>query len=347
MSQKVIRLSGPRTSVRNLKAFQEPIPEPSKHEVLIKVHAVSLNFRDVAVATSLYPFPVKDNVIPCSDAAGVVVKVGEAVNKIAVDDHVIGTFDLSNLFGQQRDWLNGQGAPIDGVLREYVCIPAASAVQVPKESPLSFCEWSTLVCTGVTAWNALYGNIPLKPGQTVLLQGTGGVSITGLILAKAAGATTIITSSSDEKLAFVKEKYGVDYTINYKKHPEWSKEALRLTNGEGVDFILENGGSGTIGESLNAIKMGGNISVIGFLSQAEQSKMPDVASLALAKGAVVRGIVVGSTQLLQEVTRFVARKGLRLPVDKVFDFTEDSIIEAYEYVASGSQIGKVCIKVAE
>ncbi|KAE8362898.1 NAD(P)-binding protein [Aspergillus caelatus] len=347
MSQKVIRLNGPRTSVHNLKAFQEPIPEPSKHEVLIKVHAVSLNFRDVAVATSLYPFPVKDNVVPCSDAAGVVVKVGEGVNKIAVDDHVIGTFDISNLFGQQMDWLNGQGAPIDGVLREYVCIPAASAVQIPKESPLSFCEWSTLVCTGVTAWNALYGNIPLKPGQTVLFQGTGGVSITGLILAKAAGATTIITSSSDEKLAFVKEKYGVDYTINYKKHPEWSKEVLRLTNGDGVDFIFENGGSGTIGESLNAVKMGGNISVIGFLSQAEQSKMPDVASLALAKGAVVRGIVVGSTQLLQEVTRFVARKGLRLPVDKVFEFTEKSIIEAYEYMASGSQVGKICIKVAE
>ncbi|GAB1194246.1 hypothetical protein APSETT444_003490 [Aspergillus pseudonomiae] len=283
MSQKVIRLNGPRTSVRNLKAFQEPIREPSKHEVLIKVHAVSLNFRDVAVATSLYPFPVKDNVVPCSDAAGVVVKVGEGVNNIAVDDHVIGTFDISNLFGQQMNWLNG----------------------------------------------------------------TGGVSITGLILAKAAGATTIITSSSDEKLAFVKEKYGVDYTINYKKHPEWSKEALRFTNGEGVDYIFENGGSGTIGESLNTVKMGGNISVIGFLSQAEQSKMPDVASLALAKGAVVRGIVVGSTQLLQEVTRFVARKELRLPVDKVFEFTEESIIEAYEYMASGSQIGKVCIKVAE
>ncbi|KAF7596002.1 hypothetical protein BBP40_003781 [Aspergillus hancockii] len=347
MSQAVIRISGPRTSVGNLKTFKEAIPEPSKNEVLVKVHGVSLNYRDIAVATSLYPFPVKDNVVPGSDAAGVVVKVGESVTTLAAGDHVVGTFDLSNLFGQQMDWLNGQGGPIDGVLREYVCIPAVSAVQVPKESPQSFCEWSTLVCTGVAAWNALYGNIPLKPGQRVLLQGTGGVSITALILAKAAGATTIITSSSDEKLGFVKKNFGVDHTINYKTHPEWSKEALRLTNGEGVDYILENGGSGTIGESLNAVKMGGNISVIGFLSQAEQSEMPDVASLALAKGAVVRGIVVGSTQLLQEVVRFVARKGLRLPVDKVFDFAEESVIKAYEYVASSSQIGKVCIKVAE
>lgn len=178
-------------------------------------------------------------------------------------------------------------------------------------------------------------------------KGTGGVSITGLILAKAAGAKTIVTSSSDEKLKFVQDKFGADHVINYKKHPEWSKEALRLTTGEGVDYILENGGSGTIGESLNAIKMGGNVSVIGFLSQAEQSKMPDVASLALSKGAVVRGIVVGSTQLLQEVTRFVAAKELRLPIDKVFDFTEESVIKAFEYASSGSHIGKVCIKVAE
>ncbi|GIJ87026.1 hypothetical protein Asppvi_005928 [Aspergillus pseudoviridinutans] len=155
------------------------------------------------------------------------------------------------------------------------------------------------------------------------------------------------SSSSDDKLNLVKQNFGADLTVNYKTHPEWSKEVLRLTNGEGVDYILENGGSGTIGESLNAIKMGGNISVIGFLSRAEQSKMPDIASLALARGAVVRGIVVGSTQLLEEVTRFVATKGLRLPVDKVFAFKEDAVIEAYEYVSSGSQIGKVCIKVAE
>ncbi|KAJ5211091.1 NAD(P)-binding protein [Penicillium cf. griseofulvum] len=328
MSQTVIRIEGERTSVRNLKAFKEAIPEPSKHEVLIKVHSVSLNYRDIGVATSLYPFPVKDNVVPCSDAAGVVVKVGEGVSKLAVGDHVVGTFDPTNLFGQQVDWLNGQGGPVDGVLREYVSLPASATVKVPKESPQSFSEWSTLVCTGVTAWNALYGSVPLKPGQIVLCQGTGGVSITGIILAKAAGATTIVTSSSDEKL-------------------ELSKEVMRLTEGEGVDFVFENGGSGTIAESINSIKMGGNVSVIGFLSQAEQSKMPDVAGMALAKAATVRGITVGSTQLLQDLVRFVARKGLRLPVEKEFAFTQEDVVKAYEYVMSGSHIGKVCIKVAE
>ncbi|PYH84277.1 NAD(P)-binding protein [Aspergillus uvarum CBS 121591] len=347
MSQTVIRLDGERSSVRNLKAFQEPIPAPSKHEVLIRVHSVSLNFRDIAVATSQYPFPVKDRVVPCSDAAGVVVRVGDGVQKFAAEDRVVVTFDLTNLYGQQENWENGQGAPIDGVLREYISVPAASVVKLPKDAPQSFSEWSTLVCTGVTVWNALYGNMPLRPGQTVLCLGTGGVSITGVILAKAAGATTIITSSSDEKLEMVKSKFGADHGINYQTHPEWSQEVLRLTNGKGVDYILENGGSGTIAESLNSAKMGGNISVIGFLSQAKQSEMPDVASLALAKGAVVRGITVGSTQLLEEVVRFVAQKGLRLPVEKEFRFTQEEVVKAYEYMASGSHVGKVCIKLVD
>ena len=170
MSQTIIR-NGERTSVRNLKAFKESIPEPAKHEVLIKVHSVSLNYRDIAIATSTYPFPVKDNVIPCSDAAGVVVQVGEGVKRVAVGDHVIGTLDFTNIYGPQMDWLNGQGGPVDGVLREYVSIPAISAVKVPKDSPQSFSEWSTLVVTGVTVWNTLYGNVPLKPGQIVLCLG--------------------------------------------------------------------------------------------------------------------------------------------------------------------------------
>ncbi|KAL3434360.1 NAD(P)-binding protein [Aspergillus tetrazonus] len=299
MSQTVIRIAGERNSVRNLKASREEIPKPSKYGVLIKVHAVSLNYRDIAVATSQYPFPVKDNVIPCSDAAGVVVEVCEGVKGIVKCDHVVGTFDPTNTFGQQEDWLNGQGGPVDGVLREYLTLPGIAAVKLPKNSPLSFSEWSTLVCTG-----------------------TGGVSITGLLLARAAGATTIVTSSSDEKLESVKAKF------------EWSKEVLRLTDGEGVDYVLENGGSGTIAESINAVKMGGNVSVIGFLSQAKE--MPDVAGLALAKGAVVRGITVGSTQLLQEVVRFVGRKGLRLPVDKEFGFSAEETVKTLEYLKSGS-----------
>ncbi|KAL4966723.1 zinc-dependent alcohol dehydrogenase family protein [Aspergillus stella-maris] len=344
MSQTVIRFTE-RTSVRNLKTHTEEIPEPAKHEVLIKVHAVALNYRDIAVATSQYPFPVKENVVPCSDAAGIVVTVGEGVKGLAPGDKVIGTFDPTNTYGPQEDWLNGLGGPVDGVLGEYITIPGAAAVKVPQESEQSFAEWSTLVVTGVTAWNALYGNVPLRPGQVVLALGTGGVSITGLLLAKAAGAIPIITSSSDTKLAAVQSKYGFDHTVNYKTHPTWSKEVLRLTGGQGADCVLENGGSGPIAESLNSNRMGGNVSVIGFLAQAKE--MPDVVGMALGKGAVVRGVTVGSTQLLREVVRFVAAKGIRLPVDREFGFSLEGVMEGLESMASGGHVGKVCIRVVE
>lgn len=142
---------------------------------------------------------------------------------------------------------------------------------------------------------------------TLFLIGTGGVSITGLVLAKAAGATTIITSSSDEKLRYIKEKYQVDHVINYKKTPDWASEVQKITDGQGVDYILENGGSGTIKQSLSAIAYGGIISVIGFLSAAPQEEMPDVAALALGKGANVRGIMIGSKQMLEDTVRFILR----------------------------------------
>lgn len=171
------------------------------------------------------------------------------------------------------------------------------------------------------------------------------MSITGLILAKAAGATTIITSSSDDKLKYVREKYGVDHTINYKTTPDWAQEALRITGGRGADFILENGGAGTIKQSIEAITMGGIIAVIGFLAQIPQSEMPDVALLALGKGAVVRGVTVGSTQLLEEVVRFVGSKKLNVPVETTFGFTREEILKAYEYLQSGQHVGKVCINV--
>lgn len=176
--------------------------------------------------------------------------------------------------------------------------------------------------------------------------GTGGVSVTGLILAKAAGARTIITSSSDAKLKHVQDTYGADDTINYKTNPKWSEEVLKLTNGHGADFIFENGGAGTIAESINAVAYGGCISVIGFLASCPQDKMPDVAALALSKGAIVRGIMVGSKQQLEEVTRFVLTRNLQVPVEKEFGFTLEGIIEAFEYMTSGQHIGKISIKVS-
>lgn len=171
-SQQVFRLTGNRESYHELQTFQEDIPTISNREVLIRVRAVALNYRDLAISKSTYPFPVKEKVVPCSDAVGEVVEVGSAVSRnIAKGDTIVGTFDPTNLYGPQRDWNNGQGGPVDGVLRQYIVLPAEAVVKVPKDSSLSHAQWASLVCTGVTAWNSLYGNIPLKPGQTVLFQG--------------------------------------------------------------------------------------------------------------------------------------------------------------------------------
>lgn len=168
--QQVFRLPQ-RNSIRYLQVFLEDTPVPTSNEVLIKVKSVALNFRDFAVCTGKYPFPVKDNVIPCSDMSGEIVSVGSHVDDFAEGDKVIASFDLKALYGPMPDWYHGLGGTIDGVLREYVALPSSAVVRIPATTELSFAQLSTLVCTGTTAWNALYGNNPLKPGQTVLFLG--------------------------------------------------------------------------------------------------------------------------------------------------------------------------------
>ncbi|KAH7239632.1 hypothetical protein B0J15DRAFT_568954 [Fusarium solani] len=343
-TQKVFRLPK-RNSIHDLEVNTEPVPKPASQEVLIRIRNVALNFRDFAVATGKYPFPVKDNVIPCSDLSGDVVSVGDRVEGFSKGDKVIASFDLNTLYGPMQDWHHSLGGCYDGVLRQFIALPSSALVKVPSDTQLSYAQLSALVCTGTTAWNALYGNVALKPGQTVLFLGTGGVSTTGLMLAKAAGAITIITSSSDAKLKHVQETYGADFVINYQSTPDWSQEVLGITNGRGADFIFENGGAGTIKQSISAVAYGGSIAVIGFLSSCPQEEMPDVAALALSKGAVVRGIMVGSKQHLEDVARFVASKNLKVPVEKEFGFTRDEVIAALEYMVSGQHVGKICIRV--
>jgi len=342
MSGVVYRLKA-FTSIQDLKRYEEPIPNIDRHEVLINIKAVSLNYRDIAIANGTYPFSVKDRVVPCSDGAGEIVAVGDSVVDLKVGDLVVGVFNITHLYGPQLTFGHALGGTIDGVLREYVVLPEQSVTKIPRNTSLSFPQMASLVCTGVTAWNALFGYHPLRPGQIVLFQGTGGVSMSGLVLAKAAGAVTIVTSSSDSKLEFVKQKYGADYVINYKKTPHWAKEALEITKGRGVDLVFDNGGSGTIGQSLECIAWGGTVAVIGFLSPADKTNMPDVAALALSKGCVVRGVLVGSKQLLEELVTFVVNKDIRIPVDKVFGFTEEEVLDAFGYLGKGGHIGKVCI----
>lgn len=341
--QKVFRLPSKGAGYETIKETSEPIPKPQPHEVLVKIHATTLNYRDLVIANGQYPFPAKDDCIPLSDGAGTIEQVGDDVKGLQKGDWAIANFDITNLYGAQKDWLNGLGGPIDGMLREYATIPASAIVKIPKTTKLSWSQLAGLVCTGTTAWNSLYGNIPLKPGQTVLFQGTGGVSMTGLMLAKAAGAVTIITSSSDHKLKMAKEKYGVDHTINYKKTPDWDQEALKITDGRGVDFIIENGGSGTIAKSIECIARGGIIAVVGFLDMAKE--MPDVASLVLGKGCVVRGINVGAKQLTDDMVAFVCGRNLEMPVEKTFGFSHEQVIEAYKYLEGATHVGKIAIEV--
>ncbi|KAF7676227.1 hypothetical protein GT037_005732 [Alternaria burnsii] len=313
-TQRVFRLPQ-RTSILDLQVNEE--------------RGIALNFRDFAVTTGKYPFPVKDNVVPRSDLSGEVVRVGNQVDDFAEGDRVIASFDLKTLYSAMPGWHHSLGGCYDGVLREYIALPSSALVKVSPTSGLSFAQLSALVCTSTTAWNALYGNNPLEPGQTVLFLGTGGVSINGLILAKVA----------------VLKTYGADYTINYKSNANWSQEVLKITNGHGADFILENGGAGTIAQSIVTVAYGGNITVIGFLAPCPQEKMPDVAALALSKGAIVCGIMVGSKQQLEDVTRFVTFENLNVPVEKVFGFEREDVVSAFEYLVSGQHIGKVCIVV--
>lgn len=319
---------------------------PPLERELNPVPLQTLNYRDLAIAKGAYPFAVKDNVCILSDAAGTVAAVGPNVTSFAKEDIVIANFDTTHQYGPQPDWENGLGGPVDGVARQYITLPASSVVKVPKATKLSWAQLAALVCTGTTAWNALYGNLPLKPGQWVLFQGTGGVSMTGLLLAKAAGARTIITSSSDEKLEKAKTEYGADHTINYTTTPEWGAEAMKLTEGAGVDIIFENGGSGTIAQSFEAVAQGGQIAVIGFLKPAAQEEMPDVATLVLGKGCVVRGVNVGSKQLTQDMVNFVASKNLAIPIEKTFKFEKDQVIEAYKELEKATHVGKIAIEIA-
>ncbi|KAK3690812.1 hypothetical protein LTR37_018940 [Vermiconidia calcicola] len=341
--QKVFRLPSKGAGYEAIEERQEPIPQIGPHEVLLQVHATTLNYRDLVIANGQYPFPAKDDCVPLSDGAGAIVEVGSDVEGIQKGDWAIANFDISNLYGPQQDWEHGLGGPIDGMLRHYVPLPASAIVKIPRSTKLSWGQLAALVCTGITAWNALYGNLPLRPGQTVLFQGTGGVSMTALMLARAAGAITIITSSSDDKLQLAKDKYGVDHTINYKKTPEWDQEALKITEGRGVDFIIENGGSGTIAKSLECIARGGIIAVVGFLKMADE--MPDVAGLVLGKGAIVRGINVGAKQLTDDMIKFVCAKNLDVPVEKTFGFSRDQVVEAYKYLEAAGHVGKICIEV--
>jgi len=326
------------TGIDALVKVELPQPKPAYRQVLVKVKACSLNFRDLAIVLGRYRAPVKADLIPLSDGAGEVVEVGPGVARVKVGDRVAGCFF-------QR-WMGGPAGPeahssalggsIDGMLAEYVVLEEDGVVKLPAH--LSYEDGASLPCAAVTAWNALVEHARVIAGDTVLVQGTGGVSIFALQFARMMGASVIATSSSDEKLAHAK-KLGAAHGINYKTTPEWDKAAVELTGGRGVDAVVEVGGAGTMARSLGAIRMNGKVSMIGVLTgQAELNPM-----LILGKRANVQGISVGSTQMFEAMNRAMAANGLKPVIDKVFPFDETPA--AFSYLQSAQHFGKIVISV--
>jgi NADPH:quinone reductase-like Zn-dependent oxidoreductase len=326
------------TSLDGLRQAERPEPQPGPREVLIRVRATSLNYRDHMVVTGRYFSAVERDTIPLSDGAGEVVSTGAGVTRFKAGDRVASTFFQVWTDGPRTKFYPALGVPLDGALAEYVALHEDGVVAIPPA--LSFEEAATLPCAGVTAWSALMvlGN-RVKPGDTVLCLGTGGVSTHALQFAKAAGAKVIITSSSDEKLAQARE-LGAWETINYKSHPEWHKEVARLTGGRGVDCVIEVGGIGTLAQSYEAIGFGGKIALIGFLAGPAGEQSPYGLMM---KGGSLHGIGVGSTAMFEDMNRAIEANRIKPIVGKVFPF--DQAAEAFRQFAAGDFFGKVVITV--
>ena len=315
---------------------ERPDPQPGFSQVLIKVKAASLNYRDLAVARGGYGRGVPSPVIPLSDGAGEIVAVGPGVTRVAIGDRVAGIFMQTWLAGPTGEEYgkSALGGAIDGMLAEYIVLNQDGVVKIPDH--LSYEEAATLPCAAVTAWHALVYEGKLAAGQTVLTQGTGGVSIFALQFSKLHGARVISTSSSDAKLERVREM-GVSDLINYKTNPDWEKPA-RASTGIGVDHIVEVGGAGTLEKSMKAVRSGGTISLIGVLTGATGEVNPRPI---LMRNIRVQGIYVGSREMFEAMNRAISLHKLRPVIDRVFPFAD--AVEAYRHMESGAHFGKIVI----
>ncbi len=325
------------TSVEQLKLIELSRPDPGPGEVLVRVRAASLNYRDQAIAQGRYfGAAIKVSGVPLSDGAGVVEAVGAGVRSLTPGDRVAGAFF--------QGWSDGPPTPTKGealgcppakgMLADWVTLPETGVVKLA--SSLSFEEAASLPCAGVTAWNALMTGLrPLERGHWVLLIGTGGVSLLALRIAKAAGARVVATSSSDAKLARVR-MLGADATLNYKSEPQWGAQAAALAGGT-IHHVVEVGGLGTLAQSIQAVGFGGEIALIGVLSmQGDTNPMP-----LMVKGASLRGIFVGSAAMARDLNDFVDAHQMKPVIDRVFDFADART--AYAYQASPQLFGKVVI----
>ncbi len=321
----------------SLHLVDRPEPRPGPGQVLLRMKAWSLNYRDLLMVKGQYNPRLKLPLVPLSDGVGEVVEAGEGVSRVKVGDRVAGAF--------MPGWVEGPlteskaktalGGGIAGLLAESVVLPAEGVVAVPAH--LSDEEAAALPCAGVTAWHALVTSGGIKAGDTVLTQGTGGVSIFALQFARLSGARVIATSSSDAKLARVLQM-GASTGINYQTHPDWEKKVLEATEGVGVDHVVEVGGAGTLPRSLKSVRLGGTISLIGILSGVGEFNPTPV----LMKGVRVQGIFVGSREMFEAMNRAITLHQMLPVVDRVFPFTEAR--EALKFMESGSHFGKIAIR---
>jgi len=314
--------------------IERPRPEPGPGEVAVRLVAAALNYRDIDVIEGRRKLALP--LIPVSDGCGTVTATGDGVSGLAVGDRVMPIFVQGWLAGPQpRDEvLPTLGGPLDGVLVEHGVWPEAGLVRAPPS--LSDVEAATLPCAAVSAWNALFVHASVGPGDTVLVQGTGGVALFALAFAKLAGARAIVISSSDAKLARARE-LGADATINYATEPGWGARAHALAGG-GVDCVVEIGGAATLAQSIAAVRSGGTISGVGFVSGREARL--DVAELN-RKGVRLVGVRVGSRASFEAMCRAIERHRVRPAIDAVFGFAD--AVEALRRFRDGGHFGKICV----
>ncbi len=319
-----------------LSLVERPMPEPGPNQVLVQMHAWSLNYRDLMTVSGRYNPRMKLPQIPLSDGAGQIVAVGSEVKSYKAGTRVANTFFERWTSGEVTDdnARTALGAGRDGVFAEYVALHEDGVIPIPDH--LTYAEAATMPCAALTAWNALIVKGKIKAGDTVLTLGTGGVSIFALQFALLNGAQVIITSGSDEKLAKARQ-LGATHTVNYKQKPDWGKHVRQLTGGRGVDLVVEVGGAGTFGQSIQAVRRGGHISLIGVLAQGTEAGLVPI----LMNHICVQGIFVGSREMFSSMNAAIALHRLHPVIDRTFGFEE--IGEALRLMEAGGHFGKICI----
>ena len=326
--------------IDNLALVERPVPVPAAGEVLVQFRAASLNYRDFMVVSGTYNPKMKLPAVPFSDGAGEVVAVGDGVTKWKADDRVMPIFAQRWFDGdsseEKRRTSLGAGAQWDGVLREYGTFSEESVVEIPEH--LSYEEAATLPCAALTAWNALAVSGRVKAGESVLTLGTGGVSLFAAQFAKMFGARVIATSGSGEKIERLRS-LGIEETVNYREREDWDKAVLEVMGKPGVDHVVEVGGAGTLAKSINAVRIGGHIAMIGALTGAAGFNPTTV----FMKSIRLQGIFTGSRAMFEDMNKAISVNRMKPVIDRVFEF--DKVRDALKHMGSASHFGKIVVRI--